>query len=332
MSAAKPKHRQSSSDPLPYVQVDRAVKPKAGQLAGVLKVSRLHALGSLVEFWELCGDPRELERLVQSGCREVVLSAEEVRRRFRLASDGLDVDPADLSALGLLEPRPEGFRVRGMSRYFAPIERRLFSRAIRVAGGKARAAAGRDANGRFPAGSTGGAPAGGKVAVQLDTNQQETSSRPAGTPAGHQQEAQQPTSTAVSGQRSTPALLLELPVAQKRDDGGVSAVFDHWKRVLNHPRSKLDPKRANAVRARLREGHSVEDLQKAIDGCARTPWNMGQNDQGKRFDDLGLICRDAAHVERFMENADHPPAARAVRGVIEATAGSGPIVAKEVPL
>ena len=51
--------RQSSSDPLPFVQVDRAVKPKAALLAGIMEVSNQHALGSLVEWWELCGDPRE---------------------------------------------------------------------------------------------------------------------------------------------------------------------------------------------------------------------------------------------------------------------------------
>lgn len=328
-----PKNRQASSDPLPYVQVDRAVKPKAGQLAGVLKVSRLHALGALVEFWELCGDPRELERLVQIGRREVVLASEEIRRRFRLASDGLDVDPADLVALGLLETRPEGFRVRGMSRYFAPIERRLIYRARSVAGGKARSAAGRGANGRFAgAGGIGGAPAGGKVAARLGTHQPANQPETSQPPASHQPEHQPATSAAGSGQRATPALLLEQPVAQKRD-GGARAVFEHWQRVMGgKPRAVFDQKRKGAVEARLREGRSVEDLKRAIDGCARTPHNMGNNERNERYDDLELICRTASQVERFMANADSPPAPRAVRGVIEAVAGSGPIVAKEVLL
>lgn len=331
MSAAKKlKHRQASSDPLPYVQVDRAVKPKAGQLAGVLKVSRLHALGALVEFWELCGDPRELERLVQSGCREVVLSAEEVRRRFRLASDGLEVDPADLSALGLLEPRPEGFRVRGMSRYFAPIERRMVHRAKSVAGGKARSTASRGATGQFAAaGAPAGASAGPRAAAGLVSHQPANQPAASQPPANSQPEHQPTTSTADSGQRSTSALLLELPVAQKRD--GALDVFEHWLRVMKRPKAIFGDKRKSAVNARLREGFSVEDLKKAIDGCAITPWNNG-GDTGKRHDDLELICRDAPHVERFMANADHPPPPRSVRGAVEAVAGSGPIVAREVVL
>lgn len=332
MSALKPRNRQASSDPLPYVQVDRAVKPKAGQLAGVLKVSRQHALGSLVDFWELCGDPRDLERLAESGCREVVLSADEVRRRFRLASDGLEVDPADLAAIGLLEPRPDGFRVRGMSRYFAPIERRLVHRAQSVAGGKARAAAGRGANGQFAgARAPAGAPAGVGLAARLDNHQPSPQPNTSRTPADDQPEHQPTTSTADSGQRSTPALLLELPVSQKLDRA-VGEVFEHWKRVMNHPRAKLDPRRTRAVKARLSEGRSLEDLKRAIDGCARTPHNIGQNERGQRFDDLELICRSASHIERFIENAETPPAPRALRGAVEAVAGSGPITAREVAL
>jgi hypothetical protein len=59
----------------------------------------------------------------------------------------------------------------------------------------------------------------------------------------------------------------------------------------------------------MREGYTVEQLKLAVDGCARTPHNMGENDQRQRYDDLELICRDGAHVERFMRNATGPPVA-----------------------
>lgn len=55
--------KQADSDPLPYVQVDRSAKPRAALLAGSLGVTPQHALGSLVEWWDLNGDPRECERL-----------------------------------------------------------------------------------------------------------------------------------------------------------------------------------------------------------------------------------------------------------------------------
>ena len=30
---------------------------------------------------------------------------------------------------------------------------------------------------------------------------------------------------------------------------------------------------------------------------------MGKNDNGQRYDDIGLILRDAAHIDRFINNA-----------------------------
>lgn len=143
--------RQSSSDPLPYVQVDRAVEPTAALLAGHMKVTPQHAIGSLVGFWKLCGDPRELERIVETTAAgqepEVVLTADDVALRFQLASD-CRVEPVVLARLGLLEERGDGrFRVRGMSRFFEPVVRRLVKRSIGKVGGKASAEARRAASG-----------------------------------------------------------------------------------------------------------------------------------------------------------------------------------------
>lgn len=130
----------SSSDPLPYTQVDRAVKPKATLLAGAISVSPQHALGSLVEFWDLCGDPREIERLIASGKNEIWLTRDEVSARFEVAS-GKSLEPERLCLIGILEKRDNLFRVRGMSRYFAPIRGRLSAREKGRAGGLASAKA-----------------------------------------------------------------------------------------------------------------------------------------------------------------------------------------------
>lgn len=133
--------RQADSDPLPYVQVDRAAKPKAALLATAIGVSNQHALGSLIEWWELCGDPRELELIIEATPANeepvVLLSGDEASSRFLLAS-GKAVEPITLARLGLLEQLPEGFfRVRGMSRYFQPIKARARARKAASAGGKA---------------------------------------------------------------------------------------------------------------------------------------------------------------------------------------------------
>ncbi len=134
-----------SSDPLPWVKVDRAVKPKAVLLAGLQKSTYQHALGSLVEFWELCADPRELEEIIAKTPEgvepEVVLPKEELEARFQLAS-GYDVKAEQLARLGLAEPKGDGgWRVRGMSRRFEPIEKRKVNRNNASKGGKASAEA-----------------------------------------------------------------------------------------------------------------------------------------------------------------------------------------------
>lgn len=134
---------QANSDPLPYVQVDRAVKPKAALLAQYLHVTTQHAVGSLVEFWDLCGDPRDLERIVvgtPAGQEPaVVLGEEELCLRFLLAS-GAAVPAEVMVQLGLVarvgEASKGQYRVRGMSRYFEPIVRRIQARAAAKQGGK----------------------------------------------------------------------------------------------------------------------------------------------------------------------------------------------------
>lgn len=105
----------------------------------------------------------------------------------------------------------------------------------------------------------------------------------------------------------SPSPSLKRLVEQGSTDARVAEVFEHWKRKLEHPKAILDGKREKAILARLREGLSVEDLKQAIDGCALTPHNMGQNDQQERYDDLELICRSTGQVERFMRNAQAPP-------------------------
>lgn len=92
------------------------------------------------------------------------------------------------------------------------------------------------------------------------------------------------------------------------------AVFDYWKQVMDSPKSNLDRKRKAAIEARLRDGFSVEDLKAAINGCRKTPHNMGDNDRGQKFNDIELICRNAPNVERFMNaTGASPPKPKAER-------------------
>jgi hypothetical protein len=142
---------QGDSDGLPFVQVDRSVKQKAAMLAGALDVTPQHALGSLVQWWDLNGEPREIERLVEATpdgeSPAVVVTRDDAVMRFRLAS-GRDVDPLALVHLGFLAPLPDGrFRVRGMSRYIEPVAARLRARRGASKGGQRSAERRREAFG-----------------------------------------------------------------------------------------------------------------------------------------------------------------------------------------
>ena len=82
-------------------------------------------------------------------------------------------------------------------------------------------------------------------------------------------------------------------------------IFQHWQAVMNHPKAKLDKKRQCKITQAL-QSYSILELKLAIDGCAKTPYNMGVNDKNQCYDDIELILRDASHIERFMSNANNP--------------------------
>lgn len=79
-------------------------------------------------------------------------------------------------------------------------------------------------------------------------------------------------------------------------------VFQHWQKVMGHSKAILDEKRFNVI-LKAMKNYSIDDLKKAIDGCANTPHNMGKNDSGQRYDGIHLIFKDADQIERFMRNA-----------------------------
>lgn len=96
---------------------------------------------------------------------------------------------------------------------------------------------------------------------------------------------------------------------QAADSDSVSEIFSHWKTIMNHPRAKLDEKRRKKIREALKLGYTLTDLIAAIDGCAKSPYHMGQD--GRNFtvyDDLELILRDAKHIDQFLKINSMPKA------------------------
>lgn len=170
-----------------------------------------------------------------------------------------------LRELGLVEIEGGQHRVRGLERYRAQIEKRVQDRERKAA------------------------------------------DRLQGTSGGVPKDIQR-TALGKSGQTQTQTQTQkeerQLPLSAEQPADRAVVVFEFWRRVMGkNARTAFDSKRRKAVEARLADGYTVDDLRRAIEGCSQTPHNMGQNDRSERYDDLELICRDAAHVDRFRATA-----------------------------
>lgn len=77
-------------------------------------------------------------------------------------------------------------------------------------------------------------------------------------------------------------------------------LFAYWQDRCRHPNAKMTRERTAKVGARLREGYTPEQIRDAIDGAQRGAF---VNDDGKRFDDLELICRSGSKLESFIARA-----------------------------
>lgn len=138
-------------------------------------------------------------------------------------------------------------------------------------------------------------------------------------------EAQEATLVAVSAQgsanQSTP-----LPSPQNAPEGQLEAfrglpeakqdktkaqvveVFEHWKSAMGHPGSRLGPDKERRIKARLKEGYSVEQLCGAIDGALRDEFLMGRDPKSPRkYDGIETLLRDGSQVERLLSYLETPP-------------------------
>ena len=82
----------------------------------------------------------------------------------------------------------------------------------------------------------------------------------------------------------------------------VQEVFDHWVATFRSsgrgPVPVLSDKRKSKIAKAIKE-YGVKTCLEAISGCALSDWHMGDNPRGKKYDDIELILRDSAHIERF---------------------------------
>lgn len=92
-------------------------------------------------------------------------------------------------------------------------------------------------------------------------------------------------------------------------DDPVLEILAHYRIYHQKSLKSAQPssKEWRLCKARMQEGYTVEELKLAIDGCHKTPHNLGHNEANQKYLGLALILRDASQVDRFMANAESPP-------------------------
>lgn len=104
------------------------------------------------------------------------------------------------------------------------------------------------------------------------------------------------------------------PLAAKLDRGSaIQRVFAHWLDTTGRDpsRTRLGAERRRVIEARLKD-YPEADLIAAIDGNQLSAFHQGDNPGRKKYDDLTLILRNGAHLERFrdlttQDDSPNPP-------------------------
>lgn len=79
-------------------------------------------------------------------------------------------------------------------------------------------------------------------------------------------------------------------------------VFEYWVDqtwIKRGPRPKLTDPRWRKIALAIYE-YGLEEAKMAIRGCTLSSFHMGDNKMRRRYTDIELILRDAAHIERFI--------------------------------
>lgn len=85
----------------------------------------------------------------------------------------------------------------------------------------------------------------------------------------------------------------------------VESVWNFWvktHREGSENRVKLTDERRDRIAWAVAE-YGVDSCLEAILGCKLSPFHQGDNDRRRKYDDVELILRDAAKIERFCEIA-----------------------------
>lgn len=81
----------------------------------------------------------------------------------------------------------------------------------------------------------------------------------------------------------------------------VLKVFGEWVRWCKSgrgPKPVLNEERIVIIGAAIAD-YGLQTCIDAVIGCSYSDWHMGQNPQGKKYNDIELIFRNAQNIEKF---------------------------------
>lgn len=81
----------------------------------------------------------------------------------------------------------------------------------------------------------------------------------------------------------------------KPPTGAISQIFDAWVASTGHTACKLDDKRRRVIGSRLAD-YPLDDVLDAVRGWERDPW-----DGRRQQNEITILLRDAAHLEKFRD-------------------------------
>lgn len=82
----------------------------------------------------------------------------------------------------------------------------------------------------------------------------------------------------------------------------IQEAFEYWVDqiwIKRGPRPKLTDPRWRKIALAIYD-YGLEATKLAIRGCTLSAFHMGDNKRGRRYTDIELILRDAAHIENFI--------------------------------
>ena len=98
-------------------------------------------------------------------------------------------------------------------------------------------------------------------------------------------------------------------ISLDKSNNDVDTVFDYWVFTMNKSASaKLTSKREKNIKARLKDGYTVDQIKSAIHGCSLDAFSMGANNNNTPYNDIELICRTGEKLESFIDKTTQAPA------------------------